>query len=660
MQTNLKEANSVFKLNDPSHFQLGKDPLEIIARFEKIPVKIYENSNNASIAVAVIIADLIKQKAKEGKMCVLGLATGSSPVTVYEELVRLHKEEALSFKNVITFNLDEYYPMHPKSLQSYNRFMREHLFDHIDIEKKNIHIPNGEIAKDEVYEFCKNYEEEINRVGGIDLQILGIGRTGHIGFNEPGSPINSATRMITLDHLTRTDAASDFYGEEYVPLKAITMGIGTILSVRKIVLMAWGEGKAEIIRKAVEEPVTDMVPTSYLQQHSNSIIILDNASSAELTRIKTPWLVSSCVWNNQLIRKAVVWLCQKLNKPILKLTDRDFNDNGMSDWVTEFGPSNKINIKIFNDLQHTITGWPGGKPNADDSTRPERAQPYPKRVVVFSPHPDDDVISMGGTLARLVEQGHEVHTAYMTSGSIAVFDDDVIRFLDFVNESKQIYDFKNIPSEAIYKNTLKLLKNKLPGQVDTIEIQQVKSAIRRGEAKAACRYVGIPENRINFLDLPFYETGKVKKKPISKEDVDEVVAFLKKVKPHQIYAAGDLSDPHGTHRVCMNIISSALSQLKNEQWIKDCRVWLYRGAWQEWETYKVEMAVPLSPEEVLIKKRAIFKHQSQKDRPLFPGFDTREFWQRAEERNHSTAVVYDKLGMAEYQALEVFVRYQID
>lgn len=648
-----------YKVDNFASEALVEETFEEISRHEKIPTVIMGDAEEASLYVAHEIAALIRKKQREGKRCILGLATGSTPVKVYEELVRLHNEDGLSFKNVSTFNLDEYYPIEPDSLQSYNRFMREHLFDHIDIEPENVHIPNGTLKPDDVIPFCKQYDKQIEEVGGIDIQILGIGRTGHIGFNEPGSGIHSPTRLITLDHLTRTDAASDFYGENYVPQTAITMGVGTIMKSKRILLLAWGENKAAIIRKAVEEPMSDLVPTSYLQNHPNTTIILDHAASAELTRVKTPWLVGTCTWNDRMVRKAVVWLCGKTGKAILKLTDRDYLDYGMGDLITEQGPSNKVNIKVFNDLQHTITGWPGGKPKADDSTRPERAKPYPKRVIVFSPHPDDDVISMGGTLARLVEQKHEVHTAYQTSGSIAVFDDDVLRFMDFVNEYKDVFNVEGFDPQHNYQLISKLISNKKPGQADPDDVLKLKASIRRGEALAACRYVGIPAERVHFLDLPFYETGKVRKKPLSQADIDITIDLLRQIQPHQIYAAGDLSDPHGTHRVCMEAILLALEEIKDDAWLKDCRVWLYRGAWQEWNPDQVDMAVPLSPEEVMIKRRAIFKHQSQKDRPLFPGFDSREFWQRAEDRNHATAVLYDKLGMAEYQAMEVFMHYKL-
>jgi glucosamine-6-phosphate deaminase len=455
-------------------------------------------------------------------------------------------------------------------------------------------------------------------------------------------------------------AASNFFGEENVPDYCITMGIGTIMEAKRIIMMAWGEGKSKTVQKMVEGPITEMMPASVLQNHPNASLIFDTAAAAELTRIKTPWLTGSVRWSDKLIRKAVFWLSEKLDKPILKLTERDYNDSGLGELISEIGQANKINIKVFNNLQHTITGWPGGKPNVDDSTRPERANPYPKRVVVFSPHPDDDVISMGGTLARLSEHGHEVHVAYQTSGNIAVFDDEVARFLDFIRDIAPLYGWDKKKAHTAYKDTLNFFANKRPGQIDLSQIAAAKTAIRQGEAKSACRYLHIPEERIHFLNLPFYETGMVKKKPVGPEDIKIIVDLLQEIKPHQIFAAGDLSDPHGTHRVCFMAILEALKQMKHEEWLADCRLWLYRGAWQEWDIAEVDMAVPLSPEESRTKRLAIFKHQSQKDRPLFPGTDPREFWQRAEERNIATAVKYDKLGMAEYQAIELFVRYHFE
>lgn len=625
---------------------------------EKMQVKIFNSSETGSEFAAQEISSIIKSRQAQGKPCVLGLATGSTPTRVYSELVRMHQKEHLSFKNVHTFNLDEYFPMEPDSVQSYVRFMREHLFDHIDIPKKNIHIPDGTLPKEKIQDFCRSYDKKIEAMGGIDVQLLGIGRTGHIGFNEPGSSEKSVTRLITLDQVTRLDAASDFFGEENVPRKAITMGVGTILKAKKIIMLAWGEGKAAIVQKAVEGPVTDQIPSTFLQNHKDALVVLDEAASSQLTRINTPWLLRSIEnWNDKLLRKAVVWLCQKLNKPILKLTNNDYAEHGMGDIITEWGSAYQVNIKIFNELQHTITGWPGGKPKADDTYRPERAKPFPKRVVIFSPHPDDDVISMGGTFIRLVDQGHDVHVAYQTSGNIAVFDDDVVRFTDFVNDFNAVYSLNKSSSKELFKKVVKSILKKTPGEIDSAEVLAIKGLIRRGEAKAGCRYVGIPDENIHFLDMPFYETGLVKKKSLGERDIRIIVDLLEKIKPHQIYAAGDLSDPHGTHRVCLNAIFQAMNRLKKKPWAKDCYLWLYRGAWQEWDIDQIEMAVPLSPDELFKKRRAIFKHQSQKDSALFPGNDAREFWVRAEDRNHATAQAYNQLGLAEYEAIEAFVRY---
>ncbi|GGG40606.1 glucosamine-6-phosphate deaminase [Hymenobacter glacieicola] len=633
-------------------------------RAERLPTTIYADSERASVAVAQQIAELVRQRAAEGRMCVLGLATGSTPTRLYEELVRLHQQQGLSFRNVISFNLDEYYPMAPDSLQSYVRFMREYLFDHLDIESENIHIPDGTVPQEQVVEFCRQYEEQIQQAGGIDLQVLGIGRTGHIGFNEPGSGATSRTRLITLDHITRTDAASDFYGEENVPRRAITMGVGTILEARHIVLLAWGEGKAAVVKRMVEGDPTDSVPATYLQQHPHVQVVLDEAASAELTRVKTPWLVGSPLnWQDAAtVRKAVTWLARTLQKPILKLTDEEYNENGLSGLLAESGLAYDINIRVFRQLQRTITGWPGGKPHADDTDRPERAAPFPKRVLIFSPHPDDDVISMGGTLLRLVDQGHDVHVAYQTSGNIAVFDDEAIRFAEFVADYDEAFRLDELPAETLYRRVADFLHQKHPGQVDSEEVQRIKGLIRRGEAKSACRYAGVPAQNAHFLDLPFYETGRVRKKPIGEDDIRLTIDLLQHLQPQQIYAAGDLSDPHGTHRVCLAAIFEAIRRLQAAEtaWLSDCRVWLYRGAWQEWDIDQIEMAVPLSPQELARKRRAIFKHQSQKDRPLFPGADQREFWQRAEERNRTTARLYDQLGLPEYEAIEAFVRWKFE
>ena len=623
-------------------------------RYEKLPVSIFKEQEDASKMIVDDIIITANKKINEGKKCVLALAASSACIPVYEDLVKAYENGRLSFKDIEIFSIDEYYPLERNELQTHYRFLKEYIFDLTDIPQENIHCLESS-KMDDVAAYCNRYEEQIKLSGGIDILI-----TSGMGSNEPGSPYNSRTRLITMNHTTRVSAASDFFGVEYVPYHAITMGIGTILEAEKIYWLAWGEGKAGSIKKLVEGPVTDLNPASYLQQHNNVSVIVDDAASVNLTRIDTPWLTGKCEWTDYMIRKSVFWLCKKLEKPILKLTDRDYNDNGMSDLVTEHGPASNINIKVFNDLQHTISGWPGGKPNADDSTRPERAKPFPKRVIVFSPHPDDDVISMGGTVARLSTHGHELHIAYQVSGNIAVFDHDVIKYMDFVRESAKIYGFDYNEANERYNRVIEELKHKRPGEADPMDVREIKGSIRRGEAKSACRYLGIPEERVHFLEMPFYETGGVKKKPLGREDIDIIKNLLQEVKPHQIFAAGDLSDPHGTHRVCFQAIIQACEELRGEEWFKDCRVWMYRGAWQEWDVAEAEMAVPLSPEEVEIKREAIFRHQSQKDRPLFPGSDKREFWQRAEERNHNTAVLYDKLGMAEYQAIELFVKYKFE
>ena len=625
---------------------------------ERIPTLLFNTAIEGSLYVANSIAELIESRNKESKPTVLGLATGSTPTQVYDELVRKHKEEGLSFERVITFNLDEYFPMAPDAHQSYVHFMHEYLFNHINIKPENIHIPDGTLKKDEVAAFCEEYEAKIAQVGGLDVQILGIGRTGHIGFNEPGSTIDSKTRLITLDRLTMLDAASGFFGIENVPRRAITMGVGTILQAKKIYMMAWGEGKANIVRETIEGAINTSIPATFLQQHNQTEVILDTAAAAELTRIKTPWLAGPIKWNNFLIKKAVIWLSLKLTKPILKLTEEDYREFGMNDILVEIGTAYNVNIRVFNQIQHTITGWPGGKPNADDTYRPERKTPFPKKALIFSPHPDDDVISMGGTFIRLVDQGHKVHVAYQTSGNIAVFDDDALRFADFVSDYHDAFKLDDSLVDSIFSGIRSFLAEKNQAEPDSEEIKIIKGLIRRGEAKAACRYVGIPDENIHFLDLPFYETGKIRKKPIGPDDIAIVKKLIEEIKPHQIYAAGDLSDPHGTHRVCLEAIFQALRELKDQEWMKDCYVWLYRGAWQEWDIEDIEMAVPLSPEETDKKRRAIYKHQSQKDRPQIPATDKREFWQRADDRTRSTAETYDQLGLAEYEAMEAFVRWK--
>ncbi|MCF6167540.1 glucosamine-6-phosphate deaminase [Lutibacter sp.] len=620
-------------------------------RFEKIHNVIFSNSNIGSKTVAREIADLILSKQKEGKKCVLGLATGSSPIKVYEELVRMHKEEGLSFSNVITFNLDEYYPMDKSNIQSYFYFMHEHLFNHVDILPENVHIPNGTVTSSELHQYCIEYEKMIEENGGIDLQLLGIGRTGHIGFNEPGSHFNSETRSITLDYITRADAASAFLGIDNVPKKAITMGIRTVRKAKRIILLAWGHNKSLIIKKTIEGEVSSKVPATYLQHHKNTTFVLDAEAASELTRINTPWLVGPCIWDEKLSSKAIIWLCQKTGKSILKLIDEDYNDNGMSSLLAEEGSSYDLNIKMFNKVQHTITGWPGGKPYADDTSRPERAIPTKKRVLIFSPHPDDDVISMGGTFDRLVSQGHEVHIAYQTSGNIAVSDYEALKFAEVSKEMNCNKD--NTFITAIIDQ----IKSKKENVIDTIEVRKLKGLIRKRESLAATRYLGVPDENVHFLNLPFYETGSIKKNPLGKEDIKIMCNIIEDIKPHQIYAAGDLADPHGTHRVSLNALFESLALLKSKPFMNDCWVWLYKGAWQEWEIHEIDMAVPMSPDQVLKKRKAIFFHQSQKDGVIFQGSDIREFWMRAEDRNTKTAEKYKELGLADYAAIEAFVRW---
>ena len=626
-------------------------------RFEKVPVRIYTDQNVASTAVAKKIAGLIKKKKLNGENAILGLATGATPIKVYAELVRLHKEEGLSFSNVITFNLDEYYPMQPDAEQSYVKFMNLHLFSHVDIKSENINIPDGTIPKGDIASFCLAYEKKISDLGGLDLQLLGIGRTGHIGFNEPGSAPNSGTRLVTLDDLTRIDASRDFGGKANVPEKAITMGIGTIFKAREIILMAWNEKKSEIVKKAVEGELSAEVPATYLQLSDNVEFILDLDAASSLTRFNTPWLVKDCLWDEILIKKAVIWLSTTLNKPILKLTEEDYNTNGMAQLATQEGPVYDINIHVFNKIQHTITGWPGGKPDADDSQRPERALPAKKSSIIFSPHPDDDVISMGGTFIRLADHGHDVHVAYQTSGNTAVWDDDALRFLEFSIDLNKQLEIETAYLDELYVEMRTFLKTKQPNQADTIALRNIKGTIRKGEARAGARFAGLKDENIHFMDLPFYDRSKTQKNISFEDDIVQTMALLNKVKPHQVFAAGDFADPHGTHKVCFDIILQALKRLKEtEEWVKDCWLWLYRGAWHEFEIHEIEMAVPLSPKEVEKKRLAIFKHQSQKDRPVFPGEDEREFWVRAEQRTSETASRYNQLGLAEYEAMEAFVR----
>ena len=633
------------------------ETFDLADSFEKIPVKIFEDLYQGSLFAAKTIANLIRQRQSDDEKVVLGLATGSTPKTLYTELVRMHKEDGLSFKNVITFNLDEYYPIDRDAMQSYNCYMHRHLFDHIDIDPKNIHIPNGELAKEKVKEHCMGYEQAIEEAGGIDLQVLGIGNNGHIGFNEPGSSIYSRTRLITLENSTRLANSYEFANISEVPRMALTMGISTIMKAKQVILLAWGPAKAPVVQKAVEGSVTEQVPASLLQQHTDCKFIVDKSAASELTRNKSPWLTGDIDWTPVMIKKAVVNMALKTNKPVLSLTNNDYNEYGLGDLLVEKGDAYEINLQVYYMLRDTITGWPGGKPNAVIPAHPERSDPYPKRVVIFSPHPDDDIISMGGTFQRLHDQGHDVHVGYQTSGNIAVTDEFVTRFLDFAVGFEEIAGINTDKSSKILANAKKYLSQKKTNQEDTAEIRAIKGLIRRCEAKATCRYVGIKEENIHFLNLPFYETGTIEKKPMSSEDVKITVELLREIKPHQVFAAGDLADPHGTHKVCLDIVIESLNQLKKESWVKDCWLWLYKGAWQEWNIEEIEMAIPMSPDQVLSKRYGIFIHQSQKDMVPFQGSDSREFWQRAEERNEHTANFYAQLGLTHYAAMEAFVRW---
>jgi glucosamine-6-phosphate deaminase len=625
---------------------------------EHLPTDIYETPEEAILEVAAEIADLIRAKQDAGLPAVIGFTTRRTPLLLYAELVRMHQEENLSFANVVSFNLDEFYPIDREAPQSYHNYMHRHLFDHVDIHPENIHQLDGTISLDQIDSHCKAYEEKINACGGMDLQILGTGRSGHIGFNEPGSSVHSQTRLVKLDPLTISDNTGDFIKSEFVPLRALTMGVGTILKSKRIIFMAWGERKAEIVQVIVEGPATEAVPASLLQEHDNVQVVVDQWAAMYLTRVQHPWLVTVCKWDPMLTKRAVIWLSEQVGKPILRLTDEDYKDHHLGDLLMHHGNFYELNKWVFNALSRTITGWPGGKPE-DDSKRPERARPARKRVVIFSPHPDDDVISMGGTFLRLVEQGHEVHVAYQTSGNIAVTDDDARRYAQFVRDLQQVLDLQSNDLSELYEEVVRFLDKKKLGDADIPSVRKIKGLIRRGEAAAACRYFGLDDQHIHFLDLPFYETGLIEKDPVGEADYKIIMDLLKKVRPHQVYAAGDLRDPHGTHRVCLEAVFESLRRLKKtEDWIRDCWLWLYRGAWQEWKPEEIEMAVPISPLELMKKRKAIFKHQSQKDDVVFQGTDKREFWERAEDRNRATARHYDRLGLVEYEAMEAFVRYQ--
>ena len=660
------------KLNLSSQIVLNQIPEEFyrpataierseITRFEKVPTDIFPTIEEGAIDIANHLEADIKKREQEGRKYVMGVGSGSSLTPIFHELIKRHQAGKLSFKNVVVFNAYEYFPLSEENVNRGINQLKERFLNHIDIDVENIFTPDGTIAQNDVQEHCRQYEQHIKELDGLDVILLGIGRMGNIATNEPGSSITSASRLILIDETSREEMKMSFGSQESVPPCSITMGVSTILSARKIFLTAWGEEKAEIIKKTVEGKVSDAIPASFLQTHNDAHVVIDLSAAAKLTRIQHPWLVASCKWTDKLVRSALVWLCQITGKPLLKLTNKDYNENGLSELLALYGSAYNANIKIFNDLQHTITGWPGGKPDADDTYRPERAKPFPKRVIVFSPHPDDDVISMGGTLRRLVQQGHDVHVAYETSGNIAVGDEEVVRFMHFINGFNQL--FANEQDEVIkskYKEIKEFLKNKKEGDIDSQDIRTIKGLIRRGEARTASTFNQIPLDHVHFLDLPFYESGKIEKLPMGEADVNIVRELITKVKPHQIYVAGDLADPHGTHRKCTDAVLAAIDLEKEAkaEWLKDCRVWMYRGAWAEWEIENIEMCVPISPEELRAKRNSILKHQSQMESAPFLGNDERLFWQRSEDRNRGTAKLYDDLGLACYEAMEAFVEYK--
>ena len=635
--------NKHFTLKEDGGLILNDISSDILHTYEHIPAEIFSDAEEATAEIVKEIISAINQHNGNFR---LGLSTGKTPIMLYRELVKAYQNGEVSFANVEVYSIDEYYPIDPKASQSRNRRLSEELLEKVDIKKENIHLPDGSTPKEALTAYCAAFDQAAR---GLDMLVMGVGEKGQIGFNEAGTGASSRTRNVLLSYSSRKRQAKNFNRDvKATPSSAITMGLSTMRSAKKIVLMAWGEDKAQAVYDLVEASANINCPASLLQGHENISIYTDNNSASLLTRIVAPWLVGPCEWSPKYVRKAVIWLCQKVGKPILKLTQKDYLENSLEEILDKFGPYDKINIDVFNDLQHTISGWPGGKPNADDKTRPVPSNPFPKRVIIFSPHPDDDVISMGGTFIRLTEQGHDVHVAYQTSGNVAVHDDVVFQHIDAARELG--YGDRR-------EEVRKILESKRPGEPEPRALLDLKGAIRRSEARGAVRSFGLNEDtNAHFLNLPFYETGGIEKGVRTQKDIDIIIELLQKVKPHQIYVAGDLADPHGTHRVCTEAVLEALRQLENEAWMSECHCWLYRGAWMEWELGRVDMAVPLSPDELIKKRHAIYRHLSQKDIVPFPGDDPREFWQRAEERTQNTAKLYNDLGMAEYQAIEVFVR----
>jgi 6-phosphogluconolactonase/Glucosamine-6-phosphate isomerase/deaminase len=630
-------------------------------RFEKLRTKIYKDSEEGANQIAQSIASLIRDKQKQGVPCVLGLSGGFSTLGVYEELARMHQEDHLSFSNVIVFNVSEFYPIYDSERHSNALLLHTHLLDKVDIKTENFFTPDSSINRSNLAEFCHHYETLIEEKGGLDLVLASVGLVGNIAYNEPGSQTSTLTRLMLLDDVSQSDLKKYYSSASEVPNSAITMGLATILNARQVILVSWGEQKSAILKEVIEGQMNDSAPASFLQLHKNAVASIDLDAAQQLTRISHPWLVGPCEWTDMLIRRAIVWLCEETGKPILKLTNKDYNQHSLDELLALYGSAYNVNIKIFNDLQHTITGWPGGKPDTDDSNRPERAKPYPKRVLIFSPHPDDDVISMGGTFQRLIDQNHDVHVAYETSGNIAVGDEEVIRYVALMQHVQERFDPENKALSKKYAEILNYLrKEKKPGDLDTADILFVKARLRREEARSADHFMGIKPENVHFLDLPFYETGTVKKGKLKEADVEIVIDLLKKVQPDQIFVAGDLADPHGTHKVCLDAALAAIHELKNEPWMKQCRIWMYRGAWAEWEIDRIEMAVPMSPEQLRSKRNTILKHQSQMESAPFLGNDERLFWQRAEDRNQTTAALYNNLGLASYEAIEAFVEYKLE
>ena len=658
MRENLSSQITLTRISDKYYKPENAFEYSILTRFEKIRTHIYASMDEGSQEVAREIAQEIRSKQAEYKKFVLVLPGGRSPHSLYKHLIHIHKKEKLSFHNVILFLLYEFYPLtNAKNSNLYQ--LQEAFLNHINIPKENIFHPDGFMKKNDIHDFCGKYEETIKNLGGIDFMLLGIGQLGTIGLNSAGTSFASRTNLTLMDNTSRKESAQLFSSIENVPAGVVTMGLGTITDAKKIVLIAWGESKSAIIKKTIEEPSTDMVPATCLQHHQNTKVIIDLSSAYNLTRISHPWLVTKCEWDNKLIRRAIVWLCQRTGKPILKLTNNDYNEHGLSELLALYKSAYNVNIKIFNDIQHTITGWPGGKPFSDDANRPERAEPYPKKIIIFSPHPDDDVISMGGTFRRLCDQNHEVHVAYQTSGNIAVGDEEVVRYCEFLSNVSKKYNENEQSLKTKAEEIINYLRfdKKESDEPEHPDVLFMKGAIRREEARHASRFSGLKDENIHFLDLPFYETGLVKKKPLGQEDLNIIKNFLLSIVPDQIFVAGDLADPHGTHKVCLDVILAAIDEVKEEQWMQNCRVWMYRGAWTEWEMDHIEMAVPISPEELRQKRNAILKHQSQAESAPFLGDDERLFWQRAEDRNRATAEMYNKLGLASYEALEAFVQY---